>query len=73
MDAKEKLLAVVNALINDNVSQAATDFHEVMASKMRNVVNEKEDDTEKKAEKLEDEAIGKLKKAQKMEKAEEKK
>lgn len=69
MDSKEKLLSVVNALINDNAAQAATDFHEVMAAKMRSIVNEKEDEN---AEKMEDEAIAKLQKAQAIEKQGEK-
>jgi hypothetical protein len=70
--SNEKLLSMVNALIDDNSAQAATDFHEFISTKMRNLVNEKED-KEDKAEKIEDKAIDDLKKAQEMEKHAEKK
>ena len=74
MSKKEKIASMLDALIEDNLAQAQTDFHEVSSMTMRSIVMEKDEDAaEKKAEKIEDKAIADLKHAQKIEKEGEKK
>ena len=72
MDAKEQLKLLVDATLNDNDDAFKTIAHNVIVDRVRNLLGEKKD-PEAKAEKIEDKAIKDLQKAQRIEKAHEKK